>query len=154
MKFTHTMEIRGPLKDVFALITDIDNGRYWMNGLVAIQRDEKGPFKLGSTWTEVRKMYGKEASEVFEVTEFTPEKSFTLYVDGSKGTTGKGAYIFHHRFREVQGRTHLTMEGEIKMPGLIAAILMRFLGGMFRKAIIKDNEAMAAWLEEKLQGKG
>ncbi|WP_391558837.1 hypothetical protein [Robertmurraya sp.] len=52
-------------------LLDLDSAKHWMQGLVGIERLDVGPIRLGSQWKETRKMFGKEATEHFEVVELT-----------------------------------------------------------------------------------
>lgn len=49
--------------------------------------------QVGSQWKETRKMYGKQASEHFEVVSIEEPNKIILRCDGTKGTTGKGEFI-------------------------------------------------------------
>ncbi|WP_153727910.1 SRPBCC family protein [Salinibacillus xinjiangensis] len=48
---------------------------------MAMERLDDGPIKVGSEWKETRKMFGKEASEYFEVKELQEPKKIVLYCE-------------------------------------------------------------------------
>lgn len=81
-------------QNAYKALIDLDSAMNWMNGLVGIEREDSGPLKVGSQWKETRKMFGKEASEHFEVVELDEPNKIVLRCDGTKGTTGKGEFIF------------------------------------------------------------
>lgn len=81
-------------QDVYHALLDIDHAENWMQGLVKMQRLDEGPMKVGSEWHETRKMYGAKATEHFEVIQLDEPNKIVLRCDGTKGTTGKGEYIY------------------------------------------------------------
>lgn len=103
--------------------------------------------KEGSEWKETRKMYGMEASEHFEVMELDKPNKIVLRCDGTKGTTGKGEFIYTYHLLEVDGHTEITLSGEINQ----LTRMMKFFGKMmsrtFAKACAKDLDALKGYLE-------
>lgn len=54
-----------------------------------MERLDEGPMKEGSAWLETRKMFGKEASEHFEVVELNEPKKIVLRCDVQKEQQGR-----------------------------------------------------------------
>ena len=131
-------------------MVDLDSFQHWMQGLVRVDALTDGPVAAGSSWREVRRLYGKEGGEVFEVSAYEPPTRLNLYVDGSKGMTGKGWYRFNHTLAEADGgaATLMTTDAEIEIPGLFFKLLGKVMIGSFRKAIEKDHQAFKAYLED------
>ncbi|MEM9945500.1 MAG: SRPBCC family protein [Cyanobacteria bacterium P01_D01_bin.36] len=149
ISFTSEFEINAPPTQVMAEMTDFDSWHHWMDGLIKIEKLTDGPYSVGTQWRETRKMFGKEASEVFEVTGFEPPHSVNLRVDGSQGTTGKGEYRFFYTLVPNDGdRTQLTMHSEIEMPGIVPKLFGFLLKGMFKQGCDRDTLALKAYLEE------
>src|SRR5690606_30002726 len=98
-------------------------------------------------WREVRRMFGQEAAEVFEVTAYDPPHTLGLFVDGAQGTTGKGAYRFVYTLEPAADGTRLVLTGDIDMPGLAARLFGFLFKGMFRKGCERDLAALKAHLE-------
>jgi hypothetical protein len=129
-------------------MTDLDSWPRWMQGLVRVEKLTEGPYAVGTRWRETRKMFGSEASEVFEVTGYDPPRRIGLFVDGTQGTTGKGAYRFVYTLEPAAGNaTRLRLDGEVDMPGVVARVLGFALKGMFRKGCERDTRALKAYLE-------
>lgn len=149
MSFSFTIEewIDAPPERVYQVSTDLDRADAWMNGLVRIEWLTHEGFREGARWREVRKMFGKEAAEEFEVRQCDPPRAFTLWVDGSKGSTGKGEYLFEHRLVPERGGTVFTMDARVGGMGLLGRLLAPIMKGGFRKAIRKDVLAMKAFIE-------
>lgn len=149
IKFTVSEWIDATPARVFAVSSDIRNAGDWMNGLVRIEMLEGEGFEVGLRWREVRKMYGKEAAEEFEVKSCEPPNRFLIYVDGSKGSTGKGEYFFDHTLSEDNGGTLFRVDAVIDGMGLMGKILGPILGKAFRKGMEKDFRAMKEHIESK-----
>lgn len=139
-----------PPEQVFEAMTDLGQARHWMQGFVRIELLTQGPLGVGTKWREVRKMMGREAGEVFEVTGYDPPRSFRLYVDGKLGASRKGYYDFIHTLTPTATGTRLVLAGEIGgLKGLSALLAKYLMKGMFTKAIAKDFAAFRQYLESK-----
>lgn len=140
--------IAAPPERVFAALTDVDSLPHWMSGLVRIERLTDGPFGKGTRFREVRKMFGREAAEVFDVVEFDPPRSFALFVDGRNGSSGKGEFRFRHTLAPKGGGTELVLSGEIGGMSRIAEFFGRLMCGFMKKAIARDLAALKAFVED------
>ena len=150
VRFSSTTEIAAPPERVYECLTDPEGYAAWMSGLVHIERLSGGRFAAGTRWREVRRVKSREGREVFEVTAADPPRDLTLYVDGTQGSSRKGAYWFHYRLREGAGgraTTCLELEVEIDLPGIVAKLMGRMALGSLKQAIAKDTAAMKAYLE-------
>jgi carbon monoxide dehydrogenase subunit G len=132
--------------DVFL---DLDAWPEWVPNLVRVERVTEGPMRVGSEWRETRRIFGKEATEHFEVTEFDPPRSITMYVDGTKGSSKKGEYFFRYDLIPGDGSTTLALHARIESSGCLAAFLGRLFVGVFRKECVKEIEALKARVEER-----
>lgn len=140
-------EINAPPERVFATLTDLDAAAQWMPNLVGIEKLTPGVVGVGMKWRETRKMFGQQASEHFEVTGYEPDKGLELYVDGTKGSSRKGYYRFRYQLEPRDGKTALSMTGEIGGLGKFMELFGRLFAGTFKKALAKDMEAMARYIE-------
>jgi uncharacterized protein YndB with AHSA1/START domain len=75
---TSEFHIDAPPERVFAAMTDVDGYRHWMKGFVGMEKLTAGPVGAGTEWRETRRMFGREASEVFEVTAYEPPSRLGL----------------------------------------------------------------------------
>ncbi len=69
-----------------------------------------------------------------------------LRVDGSKGTSKRGEYLFEYRLAPENGGTEVTLHGAIRGLGGLAALISKLFVGSFKKACVKDLQALAAHL--------
>lgn len=119
-----------------------------MKGVVAIERMDEGPLLEGSEWKETRKMFGKEASEYFEVVELKEPDKIVLRCDGTKGTTGKGEFVFTYLLTSSGSQTEVTLLGEIRGLTGLSKWLGKLMAGTFKKACAKDLDCLKEYLEK------
>ena len=132
-------------------LTDLEAAHSWMPGLVTIERLTEGPLERGSRWRETRMVFKREATEEFEVREMEPPRRLALRVDGAKGSSRRGEYLFEYLLEETDSGaagTQLTLDTEIRGMGLLGAIFGRLMAGTFRKAMEKDLDALIHYLRK------
>ncbi len=76
-----------------------------------------------------------------------PYNEIKLRVDGTKGTMGKGEFLFHYKLEEKNGGTDVTFNGEIKGLKGFAGFFAKLFAGSFKKACTKDLKALKNYLE-------
>lgn len=133
----------------FHALTDIDGAERWIPGIVATERVGDVRQGVGMRWRETRKMRGKDATEEIEVTHHHPPSHLVLRIDGSKGTSGRGTYVFDYRLAQRVGGTEVRMTGRID--GLLPPLLRwmgPLLGGVFKRECAKDLRALAEHLRQ------
>ncbi|WP_437836558.1 SRPBCC family protein [Sorangium sp. So ce1153] len=149
LRFTIEEQIDASPEEVFRLATDIDAFGDWMPNFVRAEKLTDGVVGKGAMWRETRKMFGKESTEQFEVTAAEPGKSLDLFIDGQKGTTGRGEYRFRYVFEPAGDGTLLKMDGEIAGMGWFMETLGRLFIGSFKKAVHGDLKALKSHLERR-----
>ena len=132
---------------IFAVMTDLDAAAEWMPNIVSIERLDGDGFGVGTQWRETRKMFGKEATELFEVKHCDAARALDIYVDGRKGSSKKGEYHFRYRLEPRDNGTDLQLSATIHVEGWFAQLLGRLFIGNFRKTCEKDILAMKAYIE-------
>lgn len=132
---------------VYKGLLDLDAAEHWMQGLVRMERLSEGPIREGSEWRETRKMFGKEASEHFEVLELNEPDKIVLRCDGTKGTTGKGEFVFTYILTSSGNHTDVTLNGEINGLTGLSKLFGKLMAGSFKKACEKDLHALKIYLE-------
>jgi uncharacterized protein YndB with AHSA1/START domain len=139
--------IAAPPERVFRALVDVDRMGEWMPGFVRLERLTPGPLRRGSQVRETRKMFGHEASEVFEVTELEPPTRLALHVDGTKGSSKRGWFRFRYDLTPAAGGTDLRMTGEAGGLSGCMSVFAWLMSGPMKKAIRKDLLAQKAWIE-------
>ncbi|WP_242694462.1 SRPBCC family protein [Pseudogracilibacillus auburnensis] len=131
----------------YSSLLDLESAKHWMQGFVHIERLDDGPLQVGSEWKETRKMFGKEASEHFEVVELHEPDKIVLRCDGTKGTTGKGEFIFTYIITSTGNQSEITLNGEIKGLTGLSRLFGKLMAGTFKKACTKDLDALKEYIE-------
>jgi carbon monoxide dehydrogenase subunit G len=129
-------------------LLDLEAAKHWMQGLIGIERLDEGPLHVGSQWKETRKMFGKEATEHFEVVGLEAPEKIVLRCDGTKGTTGKGEYVFTYILTPSADHTAITLYGEINGLTGLAKLFGKMMAGVFKSACAKDLDALKSYLEK------
>lgn|SRR5690606_7028821 len=149
IRFSTKKTFQVPKKDLYTALLDLEAAKHWMQGLVQMERLDEGPMKVGSEWKETRKMFGTKATEQFEVVELEEPDKIVLRCDGTKGTTGKGEYIYTYTISESGNLSEVTLDGEINGLTGFAKLFGKLMAGTFKKACDKDLNALKGYLEKK-----
>ena len=147
MRFHVQQQIDASPVLVFRTLTDLRNAGRWMRALVRIKPMTNGPLRVGSRWRETRRMLGREVLEEIEVTEMEPPERLVLRMDGSRGTSKRGEFLFHYRLVPDDGGTRVELDGEIRETGPLMEWLGKVLVEPYRKAAAADLETLAGYLK-------
>ena len=131
-----------PPARLFRALTDLDDAGAWMAGFVRIERLDAGPLRVGSRWRETRHVFGREATEEFEVTALQAPTLLGLRCEGSRGTSGRGEFRFDFALEPQAAGTRLEVRGEIIGLGGMWDMVGKLLAGSYRMAITKDLAAL------------
>jgi carbon monoxide dehydrogenase subunit G len=101
----HTVEIDRSLHEVWEYLVDPENVPEWQSSAVSSHQVSNGPMAVGTKLEDERKFLGRRAKSEVEVTEYEPERVFTLH-----GTSGPIRFTFRHRLEERAGGTLLHIE--------------------------------------------
>jgi uncharacterized protein YndB with AHSA1/START domain len=141
------VEMAATPERVYAVMTDLERARQWMPNLVSIEQLTGGSFGIGTRWRETRRVFGKVASEVFEVTGAEPGRSLDLYVDGTQGSSRRGAYRFRYDLSPAGDATLVYLHGEITGMNRVMELFGRLMLGSLRRAMAGDLHAMQRYIE-------
>jgi carbon monoxide dehydrogenase subunit G len=147
IEFTLTQHVAEAPDRVFHALIDLDSAADWMPGFVRIEKLGQGEFAVGSEWRETRKFFGKEATEQFEVTRCESPSQLSVRVDGRKGSSRRGEYLFDYSLQPKDSGTEVTLHGSISGLGRFGTLVSRLFVGQFKKACANDLRALAEHLE-------
>jgi carbon monoxide dehydrogenase subunit G len=148
IRFQVKKTAKQPIQKVYEGLLDLDEAKNWMQGFVGIQRLDEGPLKVGSQWKETRKMFGTEATEHFEVVELNEPTKIVLRCDGTKGTTGKGEYVYTYTLTSSDDLTQITLNGEINGLTGLTKFFGKMIVGTFKRACARDLDALIQHLQK------
>jgi uncharacterized protein YndB with AHSA1/START domain len=140
--FTVETHIARPVHDVFAYATDPDRLSTWQTNTVTAERQDDGPYGVGSRLREVhRAPGGKELESIVEVVEYTPDRVFALEV--KEGTP------IHARmtFDPVDGGTRVRFRAHGKLTGP-GRLMEPLLGRVLRKQFTQQVASLKRVLED------
>ena len=146
IRFNVTQKFAQPPEQVFEALTDLKRAAQWMPGYVGIEVLKSRQFGVGTEWRETRRIFGQNATEQFEVTRCDPPSRISLRVDGTKGDSRRGEYLFDYHLQANDAGTEVMLSAEIRGLTGTTAVLGRLMAGPFRKACAKDLMALAAHL--------
>lgn len=149
ISFTATEHFPLSREQVFEGLTNLNNAHKWMNGFIRIEPIKGTRIEPGAVWRETRKLYGREATEEFEVTGIIPNREINLRVDGSKGTSKKGIFIFQYILNDNNNGTDVTLNGEVQGLKGITALVFKLFSGSFKKACVKDLVNLRTYLTKQ-----
>lgn len=147
IEFQVTEILPGTPERAFQALTDLEGSAQWMPHIVGIERVGDVREGVGMRWRETRMMRGKEATEEFEVTHYHPPSHLTLRIDGTRGTSGRGTYVFDYHLAQRVGGTEVRVRGVID--GLLPPVLRwmgPLLGPFVKRECAKDLRALAQHL--------
>jgi len=133
---------------VFEALTDLGGASAWMPGLVKIEAADAAPVRVGSRWRETRRMFGHEATEEFEVTKVEAGRRLGLRVDGTKGSSKRGEYLFDYSLSPAAGGTDVVLNAQIRGLSGISAFVGPLFIAPYRNACARDLDALSQYLGE------
>jgi hypothetical protein len=149
LQFTASEWIDASPNVVYGVATNLELAGKWMPNFVRMEKLTPGMFGPGTKFRETRKMFGKTASELFEVTAADPPRRLDLSVDGSQGASKRGRYDFVYEFESDGDGTRVSLTGTISQASWLWGLLGRpFVGGM-RKLCVADLRALKNYIESQ-----
>ena len=80
--------VDAPVQRVWDLATDLERAPTTLSGVTRVEVLTDGPFAVGTRWRETRTMFGREASEVLEVTAVEDEPMKAPDAWGGRSASG------------------------------------------------------------------
>lgn len=141
MQMEHTVVIKRPPSEVFAYLTDVSKLPEWQSS--AAEASVDGEVRLGARVREVRRLLGRRGESTLEVSEFEPDRKFSLRV-----ISGPLPFEVRHTLTEENGGTRLDWVGEAdtsKFP----RIAVRMVAGAVEAQFKADLERLKSLLEAR-----
>lgn len=147
-KLVATTLVKAPADAVFAVYTDLEKMPERIPQITALEVLTEGPVGKGTRWRETRLMFKKEAVEEMEITSFEPSNLYTVEAN-SHGMLYQTVFDF----AEEDGGTRVTWTfhstPQTFGAKIMAPVVNLMMGGMMKKLMLKDIEALAAVCEGK-----
>jgi ribosome-associated toxin RatA of RatAB toxin-antitoxin module len=132
---------------VFEVFTDLERGPERIRAIKKIELLTPAPLRVGSRFRETRTMFGKDATEEFEVVELQPSRLYAVACDSCGVRFG-----MRFEFVPQAGGTRIDMRVDTQ-PRTFFAKLMSPLSGLMMKSCVKAFEADMADLRKACEGR-
>ncbi len=143
---TVTQHVQAPLERVFEIFTDLRKAPERITGIQSLDVLSPGDVGAGTRFRETRVMFGKEATEEMQVTEFEPNRSYAVEAD-SHGCLYRSEFVFEPKGDGTDvtmtfGATPYTLGAKLMSP------LGKLMAGSVRKACGQDMADLAVFAEK------
>ena len=142
-------KINAPLERVFEVFTDFQNAAARIEGIKSLEVLTEGPIGVGTQFREPRVMFGKEATEEMEITDFQPNKSFRVEAE-SCGSH----YIADYAFRAENNATIIERTFNARPVTLMAKLMspmLFFMKGFLKKCLEDDLTCLKNFIEQNTE---
>lgn len=143
----YSKRFNAPIDIVFEGFSDFSMAADRIEGIVSVQMLTDGLTRLGTRFKETRVMFGREATEEMEVTEFAKNERLTVSAD-SCGSHFETKF----RFQAVGDQTDVNVEMHIQPLTWFAKLMWPvgfLMKGTMTKMIIADFDQTKAWCERQ-----
>ncbi|WP_200301549.1 SRPBCC family protein [Streptomyces adelaidensis] len=132
---------------VWEALTDLGGMERMLSGVTKAEVLTDGGFGVGTRWRETRRMFGKDATEEMWVTASRPPERYVVQAE-SHGSRYVSEWVLR---ADGPTTTTILMTFSAEPTGGVAGLLARVLGPVgaraVRRAIAKDLDDVAAWVE-------
>ena len=142
-----SLDIAANPEAVWSVVVGMDEWVEVIEAIETIERlDDGDGFGIGTTWRETRTMFGKQATEVMEVTEYEEGVRYATSAEshGSK-------YFSEIRVEPTEAGCVLSMslraEPQTVLTKIMSVTVGRLFSGVTRKAFMKDLADIGAAAE-------
>jgi uncharacterized protein YndB with AHSA1/START domain len=140
-KLELSRRVNAPRDRVFEVFTDLSRAAERISGIRRLEILTDGPVGKGTRFRETRVMFGREATETFEFTDFQPGRLYTVCAN-SCGAIFESTFTFTPE----GSATQVVMTMQTKPVTLLAkvATLFSFLcAGMMKRIMTQDLDDLA-----------
>lgn len=128
--------VAAPVERVWEVFTDLGRAAERMSGVESIQVVTPGPFKVGTTWRETRRLQGKASTEQITVTECEPPGRYVAEAE-SGGAHYRSEFTFTPDGPDrTRVRAVFTAQSRNAVDKLVGAVL----GGLMTPALVSTME--------------
>jgi carbon monoxide dehydrogenase subunit G len=132
---------------VWETLTDLRGMDRVLSGVTGVEVLSDGGFGVGTRWRETRRMFGKDATEEMRVTVSEPPERYAV-----EARSHGSRYVSEWELRaDGPASTTIRMTFSAESTGGVAGLLAKVLGAVgaraVRRAIAKDLDDVAGWVE-------
>ena len=155
MRMFLSTHIDAPQDAIFAVVSDFPNGAKLITAIDSIEMlspaRDGSPVGVGTRFKETRTMFGKQATETMEVTEFDPPRAYTLSALSCGMQFDSRVTVLEENPGQGGGGCRLSYDINAKPTTLMAKITGPIMGlmmkGTMQKSMQKDLEEIRKYIE-------
>jgi uncharacterized membrane protein len=140
-KIEGSIEIKRPIDQVFAYVTDMDNLSKWVPAMEEVQHTSPGQMGVGTTLKGVYKIMGQRMAWTSKVTEYEPNKKWGESI--SSGSMLSEELLI---FEPISAGTKFTLLYEMKVGGFL-----KLFAPLMASSMRKQTKANLAKLKKNLE---
>ena len=133
--------INRPVEEVFAYVSDAQNGPRWQSELVEARRLTDGSLGVGTQYAGVRKFMGRKVESIMEYITYEPNKKIVF-----KSISGSSPFVQTYLFESSGAGTQLTTRLDLETSGL-----MGLAEPLIASGVKREVDASFAALKEILE---
>ncbi|MDQ3893626.1 MAG: SRPBCC family protein, partial [Actinomycetota bacterium] len=114
----------------------------WQSSVLETRMEAEGPVAVGSRWTEVRRVLGRKMEAGVEVTEYDPDRRFSV-----RSVAGPVRFLVEHTLEEAEGGTRIHIVGQGEQSGFMARLGDRLVARQAKQAFESDFDRLKQRLE-------
>ena len=149
MKINVSVEIDSPKNVVWDTIIDINNCINMISGIIdlkIIHQPEVGI--VGLKWSEKRKMFGKECSEIMWITDCKDGEYYCV-----RSESGGAIYTTKMDLSEIGDKTQLTMSFSGTSSSFFSRLISSIMSIFIKKSMVKMLEKDLAEIKEYVENR-
>ncbi|HXR66186.1 MAG TPA: SRPBCC family protein [Ktedonobacteraceae bacterium] len=135
--------IQRPVEVVWSFLDNTGNERQWQPATLDQRYTSPEPYGVGSVGLNARQVMGRRVETTWEITEYTPERSFT-----SKSTSGPISYTVSYTLEAVDSGTYLSLHFQGDPKGLFK-VAEPLLASTVKKEFVEDHARLKVLLESQ-----
>lgn len=143
-----TTRINAPQERVFEVFADLRSAPQRIKSIIRLEVLGDGAIGKGTRFRETRKMFGKEATETMEITQFDSPRSYTV-----EATSCGTHYVSRFDFKPDGNATDVQMTFSATPQTFFAKLMVKMMGKkmaeMCRKMVEKDMTDLKGVIESK-----
>ncbi|HWO77065.1 MAG TPA: SRPBCC family protein [Bacillus sp. (in: firmicutes)] len=78
MSYTDTIEVNKPLKEVFAAVSNAENGPHFFDNVEKVEKITDGPIQIGTKYKETKQIRSYKAEAILEVADYVTNKQYKV----------------------------------------------------------------------------
>jgi hypothetical protein len=146
-------DVNAPASTVWGIITDLEGSVDTISSIDKIEILSDGDrFGVGTRWRETRTMFGRQATEVMDVTEVTDGESYVVIARPESANYRSVMSVLPRSETSSTVSMEFGANPKGTMTRLMGATMGKMFAGATRKALAKDLDDIASAAEALSEG--